>query len=163
MAEQEPGVRGHDDPRTPLGSLYSLLEGIVARDVDAIVDSYANIDDLHVFVEGPRWQTVGHEAVARGWRDFCSSGMSVKAIELTDGPWIHGVEGNATGKPGDIACISASPRMSFTTSDRDDPRDITLRLTWVMRREEERWRIVHEHASQPLADPYGAGDWLKSS
>ncbi|MFD2354595.1 nuclear transport factor 2 family protein [Nonomuraea ferruginea] len=36
---------------------------------------------------------------------------------------------------------------------------LRMRMTWLVRREDDTWRIVHEHGSQPLADPYGAGDW----
>ena len=36
---------------------------------------------------------------------------------------------------------------------------LRMRMTWLLRWEGDRWRIVHEHGSQPLPDPYGAGDW----
>ena len=46
--------------------------------------------------------------------------------------------------------------------EANERRDVLrLRFTWVLRKDENgKWGIVHEHASQPLADPYGAGDWV---
>ncbi|MFY1698358.1 YybH family protein [Solwaraspora sp. WMMA2101] len=147
------------DPGTPLGALNTLLTAIVAGDADAIVDCYAGIDDLHVFVEGPRWQTVGHPAVARGWRAFSAAPMSVTRVDLTDGPWVHGTAGDSAGVPGALASVSATVKMTVQGVAGDD-RGVPMRLTWVLRRDDDRWRIVHEHASQPLTDPYGVGDWL---
>ncbi|WP_326552069.1 YybH family protein [Micromonospora sp. NBC_01813] len=146
------------DPATPRGALDTLLTAIVAGDADAIVDCYAGVEDLHVFVEGPRWQTVGHTAVAKGWRDFCAAAMSVTAVDITDGPWVHGTDGDAAGEAGALSSLSATVRMSIRTVAGE--RAVPMRLTWVLRRDTDRWRIVHEHASQPLADPYGVGDWL---
>ena len=53
-----------------------------------------------------------------------------------------------------MTCISATVEMSLPNGK------VPMRLTWVMQRDPDRWRIVHEHASQPLPDPYGTGDWL---
>jgi ketosteroid isomerase-like protein len=40
--------------------------------------------------------------------------------------------------------------------------ELMFRATFVLRREENRWKIRHEHVSGALTDPYGIGDWLKS-
>jgi ketosteroid isomerase-like protein len=143
------------DVTDPIGALQGLLAAVVARDVDAIVDSYADREDLLVFVEGPRWQTRGHPAVAKGWRDFCASGLSVRRVTFTDGPHLHGGENGAA-----LACLSGIVHMDVAGPTGDGTR-VPMRLTWVMAREPDRWRIVHEHASQPGPDPYGIGDWLR--
>ena len=143
------------DVTDPVGALRQLLAAVVARDVDAIVDSYADRSDLLVFVEGPRWQTRGHQAVAKGWRDFCNSGLSVRRVMFSDGPHLHGGDG-----PRALACLSGIVDMNVV-GPTGAGTTVAMRMTWVMARDPDRWRIVHEHASQPGPDPYGIGDWLR--
>lgn len=145
----------------PLAAVEGLWAAIIRRDADAIVDNYAGEESLHVFVEGPRWQTIGHDAVSRGWRDFCTSPLRVTAIDVTDGPRVFGESGPA--RLGAQATVSAMTRLTYGVVGDDETRQVTFRLTWVLGREADRWRIVHEHASQPVADPYGTGDWLRDS
>jgi ketosteroid isomerase-like protein len=138
---------------TPESTVDALLRAVVARDADAIADSYARRDDLLVFVEGPRWQTQGHEAVARGWRDFCAAPARVTQARLVDGP-------HAVGSS-DMASVAGTVHLVV-----DQPAgrvELDMRLTWVLQRDADgQWRVVHEHASQPLPDPYGTGDWLRT-
>ncbi len=149
---------GTHDATDPVGALFRLLAAVVARDADGIVDCYADRDDLRVYLEGPRWQTVGHDAVARGWRDFCSSGPRVRRVDLTDGPHLHSCD--AQQPHASVACLSGTVELDVVRPTGEQTR-MPMRMTWVMVREPDRWRIVHEHASQPLADPYGTGDWLR--
>lgn len=153
MAATEPGVR----PRA-LSTVEALLRATVIRDAEAIVDCYAKDEELHVFVEGPRWQTVGYEAVAGGWRAFCESAFRVTAIEIIDGPRVFGED--AAERVGAHATVVAMTRLTYEADGEQEVRQMDLRLTWVLRREPDRWRIIHEHGSQPAADPYGTGDWL---
>lgn len=149
------------DVTDPVGALLRLLAAVVALDPDAIVDSYADREDLLVFVEGPRWQTRGHQAVARGWRDFCASGLRVRSVDFTDGPHLHGRDalGPSAAEPG-VVSLSGIVELDVVAPTGVQTR-VPMRMTWVMMREPDRWRIVHEHASQPVVDPYGIGDWLR--
>jgi ketosteroid isomerase-like protein len=144
--------KGQHDATDPVDALHGLLAAVVASDADAIIDCYADRDDLLVFVEGPRWQTRGHQAVARGWRDFCASGLRVRQVEFTEGPHLHGRL--------DTAALSGVVELDVVRPTGVEIR-VSMRMTWVMMREPDRWRIVHEHASQPGPDPYGIGDWLR--
>lgn len=151
------------DPGTAAGAgaqaaVDQLLRAIVARDAEAIVDSYAAQETLHVFVEGPRWQTVGHDNVARGWRHFCTSDLRVTEIAVDDGPRLFAPDDTPVGA---IATVSATTRLTYDVVGAAGAREVVFRLTWVLQRGADRWRIVHEHASQPGADPYGTGDWLR--
>ena len=41
---------------------------------------------------------------------------------------------------------------------------VQFRSTFILRKNAENiWQIKHEHVSAPLKDPYGIGDWLKTS
>lgn len=147
-----------DPTASPLAAVEGLWAAIVTRDADAIVDSYAAQESLHVFVEGPRWQTVGHDDVARGWRHFCTSDLRVTEIVCDDGPRVFAPDETPVGA---IATVSATTRLRYDVVGVDGGREVVFRLTWVLQRGADRWRIVHEHASQPGADPYGTGDWLR--
>lgn len=54
------------------------FEAIKEKRIAEILNSYADSEDLLVFVEGPRWETLGYENVAKGWRDFIGSEIYVK-------------------------------------------------------------------------------------
>src|SRR5262249_10607456 len=105
-----------------------------------------------------RWQTLGHRAVARGWDDFCAAGPRLGRIDFTDGPHLfQGDDGH-----GALACLAGTVQLGVLGPTGEETA-VPMRMTWVMRREPDRWRIVHEHASQPMADPYGSGDWLRET
>lgn len=145
----------------PLSTVQALLDANVSRDADAIVDCYANDEEIHVFVEGPRWQTLGYEAVARGWRAYCESTFRVMHIETTDGFRVF--VGDDVDRVGAQATVAATTRLTYQVDGEQDHRQVDFRLTWVLRREPDRWRVIHEHGSQPGKDPYGTGDWLPES
>lgn len=131
----------------PVAAVTDLVRAIVDRRADDVVDAYARRDDVRVFVEGPRWETVGHEAVARGWRAFLDGPPRITGVTWSSGPHVH--EGR------DLAGVSGTVALA------GPDRTLQVRMTWLLSREPDgRWRVVHEHASQPMADPYGTGDWV---
>jgi ketosteroid isomerase-like protein len=122
------------------------------KDLDAILGLYAQSNDLLVFVEGPRWQTLGYDNVKRGWTDFVASPITMIGCE-----WSEHLKSKIVGKMGFVAGI--------TTLDLEingEPKTIKFRGTFVFEQNEaDDWKVVLEHFSQPAADPYGIGDWLK--
>ncbi len=128
------------------------FQAIVDKRVDDILSFYAETADLQVFVEGPRWVTVGFDNVAKGWRDFCASEISM--IECL---WVEALSSKIVGKMGFVGGI-----VELTVSIKGDIKTIRFRGTFVFEEVSPGdWRVVHEHFSQPAADPYGIGDWLK--
>lgn len=146
---------------SPVDTVEALWSAIIRRDSEAIVDCYSDTEELQVYLEGPRWQTLGHPAVARGWRAFCESSLHVLSIEAADA--VRVFAGHGQEVVGALATVTGMTRMTYDIADQGDLRTVVLRLTWVLRREADRWRIVHEHGSQPSSDPYGTGDWLPAS
>ncbi|MBK8148616.1 MAG: nuclear transport factor 2 family protein [Acidobacteria bacterium] len=125
---------------------------IIDKRVDDILSFYADSPDLQVFVEGPRWVTVGFDNVAKGWRDFCSS-----EISMLDCNWVEALYSKVVGKMGFVGGI-----VELTVSIKGEIKHIKFRGTFVFEEvAADDWRVVHEHFSQPAADPYGIGDWLK--
>jgi ketosteroid isomerase-like protein len=120
--------------------------------VDDIIDFYANSPELLVFVEGPRWATLSFERVSKGWRDFVDSPISVKSCE-----WIENLESKVIGEMGFVGGI-----VEMKVEINGELKTIRFRGTFVFQLENDgKWRVIHEHFSQPAADPYGIGDWLK--
>ena len=126
---------------------------IINKDVEPILNSYSRSEDLLVFVEGPRWATLGYENVARGWRDFISSDIALKSCV-----WVENLQSKIIGEMGFVGGI-----VELQVQIKDKSLTIRFRGTFVFEKSADgEWRIVHEHFSQPAADPYGIGDWLKS-
>jgi len=128
------------------------FEAIREKRLVEILDSYARSEELLVFVEGPRWETHGYENVAKGWRDFIGSEISMVRCA-----WLPGVRSKKIGEMGFVAGI-----VELEVKIKDQFSAIKFRGTFVLEKESDGiWRIVHEHFSQPAEDPYGIGDWLK--
>ena len=139
-----------------MNSLKEIAEkhyaAVVEKRVAEILDYYVKSDQTYVFVEGPRWSTVGYERIAKGWRDFCDSPIAVEKVE-----WIEGPRSEISGDMGWIG-----GQVELTVNINGQTKAIRFRGTFVMRLEADgKWRVIHEHFSQPAENPYGIGDWLK--
>lgn len=129
------------------------FEAIINKNVEKILDYYAQNEDLLIFVEGPRWATLGYKNVEKGWRDFCDSAINVQSCN-----WVENLTAKVVGKMGFVAGI-----VELNVEINGVLKTIRFRGTFVLAQEsEEHWRVIHEHFSQPAENPYGIGDWLKS-
>ena len=122
------------------------------KNIEKIINYYSKTEDLLVFVEGPRWQTLGIEKVAKGWRDFVETEIYVKHCS-----WIEFLQTKKTENMGFVAGIV---EMDLEIGGKE--LKIKFRGTFIFEKGKDKiWRVIHEHFSQPAADPYGIGDWLK--
>ena len=120
--------------------------------IEDIIDFYVDSPELLVFVEGPRWVTVSFERVAKGWRDFVDTSISVQSCE-----WVENLESKVIGEMGFVGGI-----VEMKANINGEIKSIRFRGTFIFQLESDgKWRVIHEHFSQPAADPYGIGDWLK--
>jgi ketosteroid isomerase-like protein len=134
---------------TPIAEHH--FRAVIEKRVEEIVARYAPGADTYVFVEGPRWSTRGHDRIATGWRAFVDAPLAVRTVEWIEGP--------ITEVVGDLGWIGGIVDLSVDVGGHE--RRVRFRATFVMRRDAGAWHIVHEHFSQPAADPYGIGDWVK--
>jgi tRNA A58 N-methylase Trm61 len=60
-----------------------------------------------------------------------------------------------------VCKIANYPQITLNHLDvADQEKILKLRGTWVLRLGHDgQWRIMHEHVSAPLENPYGTGDW----
>jgi ketosteroid isomerase-like protein len=128
------------------------FRAVIEKDIDEILNRYAQAESTYVFVEGPRWETKGYDKIATGWRAFVEAPLSVVACEYVEPPHAQVI--------GDMAWVGGL--VELTVKVREQIKPVRFRGTYVFQREADgQWRITHEHFSQPATDPYGIGDWLK--
>lgn len=142
------------DRSDPAAWADAFITSIIEERIADIIAGYDPSDDTYVFLEGPRWSTKTGARVATGWEAFVDSPIRMRSHEWVEGPFAV-IEGTM----GWIAGI-----IDLTVRAGDRELRIRLRGTYVLREYRPgEWGIVHEHFSQPLADPYGLGDWLPAS
>lgn len=134
---------------SPLAAAEGMLNAVIDRDLDRVLDSFSPAPDAYVFVEGPRWTTKGGDRIASGWRAYFEAPIRISSFSWVEGPFVF-----ASDTLAQVVGI-----IDYDVSGRGMTKKLRMRMTWLLRHEGDRWRIVHEHGSQPLADPYGAGDW----
>lgn len=137
--------------RTPLDTACLMLDSLRDHDLEGVLDCFDTSPDVYIFVEGPRWTNKGGERIHQGWRDYFNA-----PIHLNDWRWTEGPE---VFESADMALVCGVIAYEFEGAGK--PRPLVMRMTWAFRRNpDDVWRIIHEHGSQPLEDPYGTGDWL---
>jgi ketosteroid isomerase-like protein len=138
----------------PQEFINSFYQSIIDKNVESILSSYVQSDDTYVILEGPRLSTKGFLNIAPGWFDFCKSSISLDGIDWLEGPYIYTMTDSAT-LAGVIRLYGkVSDNLSF---------DNTFRASFVLKNTDHGYKILHEHVSGALSDPYGIGDWKKST
>jgi len=133
--------------------IQNMLTAIKARDLAGILNTYEESDDLYVFLEGPRWSSRTYTNVSAGWTAWYGADL-----EIYDHEW---VEGPAEITVGNISSLQGI--INLHTKSPVQEKILKFRGTWVFRLGTDgQWRIMHEHVSAPLENPYGTGDWKKA-
>ncbi len=126
---------------------------IINKNLDEICNKYVPSEETYVILEGPRHTTIGFEKIKKGWTDFCSSSLQLNSIEWIEGPFSQ----EATS----MAWVAGIIKLSVTVKDKIF--DNIFRASFVLTEHNGILKIKHEHVSLVHPDPYGIGDWLKSS
>ncbi len=133
--------------------IENLLSAIRDRDLVGIHNVYEQSSDLYVFLEGPRWSSRGYDSVSSGWTAWYDA-----ELEITNHEWVEGPEEITT-----IDMSSLQGIINLHTKSPAQTKILKFRGTWVFRKSADgQWRILHEHVSAPMENPYGTGDWKKS-
>lgn len=149
MTQSAPGSDGRSGP---LERATQLLDSLRDRDLDGVLDCFDLGPDVYVYPEGPRWTTRGGDRIRLGWQGYFKAPIRLRGWSWAEGPEVH--------QSGDLALVAGVVDCQFECAGQ--PRELKMRMTWVQRRTDGVWRILHEHGSQPLGDPYGTGDWLET-
>jgi ketosteroid isomerase-like protein len=139
------------DEREPIHAIAAFFNAIVAGQLDEVTAMYRRSATTYVFVEGPRWSTLGYDQIAAGWRAYLESPIRITGWQWGEGPVVEVWN--------DGAIVAGLLDLDVRIGGK--PRALRFRASFVLRRDGSgRWRMIHEHLSQPMTDPYGIGDWL---
>lgn len=136
---------------TPTAAVNASFQNIIAKNADAICEGYHKSEELYVILEGPRLSNRGHENISKGWRDFVDSGLSLLDVTWTEGPFEEVTS--------DMAWVGGVIVLKIEVNGRTFEQ--VFRSTFVLTKQDNQWKIKHEHVSAAHEDPYGIGDWLK--
>ncbi|PWK09604.1 YybH family protein [Tumebacillus permanentifrigoris] len=129
--------------------LENYKSAVYEKDVERYVSSYAS--DLHIYDCWNDWECVG---IAQ-WRKFTKE-------------WFHGLdeEGALVKVDFDEVVIEENSNLAFVrcnvtfaayNESGEKLRQMTERFTFVLRKENESWNIIHQHSSLPISMETGKG------
>ena len=120
--------------------LDSYKTAVTTKDVDAFVALYDQ--DVRVFDIWGEWSYKGVEA----WRGMVTDWFGSLGNERV----IVDMDGVQTIVEHDIAIVHAFVIYKGVSAEGKELRAMQNRLTWVLKRENGAWKIVHEHTSAPV-------------
>ena len=127
------------------GVVSAYRAAVLAADADALMGLYPDVE--RVFDAGDRWEYLGlgqWRACVEEW----FAGLDPDRFEATS----EEVRGDSSGP---IAWLAASVRYAALAPSGEVVRSMHNRLTWVLRRTPDGWRVAHEHTSAPVSGPDG--------
>ncbi len=130
-----------------MNELQSLFDTYKKSAYEKDLERFLSIFDenVQVFDMWGRWSYEGIAAwrkMAEGW--FGSLGPERVFVEFDE------VEATVSG---DMAYARATVTYSALGGDGQKLRSLQNRLTWVARKKEGLWKIIHEHTSAPIDHP----------
>jgi uncharacterized protein (TIGR02246 family) len=122
----------------------SLLEIYKTAVLKKDLEMYASIFDkeVYVFDTWQQWNYVGLTAwleMAKAW--FTSLGTDHDSVSFDD---------IKIEKTTDIALITAIMKFTAVSEEGDELRFLQNRLTWVAKKKDGGWKIIHQHTSSPV-------------
>lgn len=127
-----------ENPITRVLTAYTAA--VLAKDANAFVTLYDQ--DVRIFDMWGRWSYTGVEewgGMVKEW--FGSLGAARVVVEVDD---------LRTVVTDEIAVAHALVSYKNVSANGAEVRAMLNRLTWVLRRKDGVWKIVHEHTSAPV-------------
>jgi uncharacterized protein (TIGR02246 family) len=129
--------------REPKEILEAYVAAVRAKDVEAFLALYA--DDARTFDLWSVWSYDGKDALRAMVAEWFGS--------LPDDETVVVKFDDVRAQTGaDVAAVSAFTTFAAETPDGTELRSMNNRLTWILRRDGDTWKIVHEHTSAPAGD-----------
>ena len=120
--------------------LDSYKNSVYEKDIDAFTSLFD--DEVIVFDMWQQWSFKGLAAwreMVKGW--FASLGENRDLITF-DQIQFHSSE--------KMAFVSAFVRFAAVSEKSIELRFLENRLTWVLQKKEQTWKIIHQHTSGPI-------------
>jgi uncharacterized protein (TIGR02246 family) len=125
----------------PIQSLFDTYKrAIFEKDLQTFCSLFD--PNVRVFDMWQQWSYEGLAAwrkMAEGW--FGSLGTDRDVVTFDD------IQVQASG---DLAAATAIVRFTAVSGEGNELRYLEERLTWIVRREEAAWKIIHQHTSGPI-------------
>jgi uncharacterized protein (TIGR02246 family) len=124
--------------------LESLFQTYKTAVFQKDTEAFASIYDENVIVFDT-WQQWSYEGLAawlemvKGW--FASLGSDNDVVTFEDIK-VHQHE--------DMAVLTAVMKFTAVSDKAEELRYLQNRLTWVARKKDDRWKIIHQHSSSPV-------------
>ncbi len=126
---------------TELATLYQTYRNaIFKKDLDAFVSIFD--EKVRIFDMWEQWTYEGLDAwreMAKGW--FASLGTDRDVVSFDD------VQIEASDE---LATLTAIVKFTAISETGEELRFLQNRLTWVARKKEGGWKIIHQHSSGPI-------------
>lgn len=130
-----------DNNTNPITQMINAYKDAVrAKDIDAFCAIYDA--DVHIFDMWNHWTTQGIDkwgTMARGW--FTSLGSEYVTVEARD------VESAVTDE---MAFGHAIFTYTAFSANGEKLRSLDNRITMVLKRSGDSWKVIHEHSSAPI-------------
>ena len=127
-----------------LGSLFETYKNAVfQKDVEAFASVFD--EKVRVFDMWQQWSLSGLAAwreMAKGW--FASLGTDRDVVTFDD------IQVEAADE---MATATAFVRFAAVSEKGEELRYLENRLTWVARKKDGAWKIIHQHTSGPIDFP----------
>ena len=143
---------GGNGPAKDDQEIQALEERFVAafqaKDVEAVMKSYAPGTELLVFDVVPPRQYVGFDAYKKGWQEFFAGFGPIHLVERSE------FSVTTDGKLG----YGHSIQRVLATGKNGAMVEFTVRVTDCYRKIDGKWLITHEHVSVPVDLATGKAD-----
>ena len=128
-------------------ALAAYRAAILAKDVEAFVALFT--DDVHIF---DMWGPWSQEGIAT-WRDMAASWFGSLGEERV----VVEADDVRTSVSGDMATLTAFLTFRAIDATGKELHSLNNRLSWVLREQAGRWKVVQEHTSIPVDSATGKG------
>jgi uncharacterized protein (TIGR02246 family) len=123
--------------------LNAYAAAVRAKDVKAFLALYA--DDVRTFDLWNVWTYDGKPALRSMVGEWFGSLSDDETVVVK-------FDDVRTQTDSDLAAVSAFTTFAAEASDGTELRSMNNRLTWILRRDDDGWKIVHEHTSAPAGE-----------
>lgn len=135
--------------KTVQGVLETYQSAVHEKDVEKYISAYAA--DVHIYDCWQNWEMVGiapwTEATQEWFDGLNEEGVTLN-VEYDD----LVIEENAN-----LAFVRCSVTFAAHTPSGEKLRQISNRFTFGLRKENDSWRITHQHSSLPISFETGKG------
>lgn len=124
-----------------LESLFQIYKtAVFQKDLEAFVSIFD--EDVRVFDMWQYWVYDGLPAWREMVEDWFTSLGSDKDVVTFDDIQVH--------ENGDLAIMTAFMKFTAVSEKGEELRYLQNRMTWIARKKDESWKIIHQHTSSPV-------------